>query len=405
MENYTIITELGSGTYGTVYKARENKKGTLVAIKHMKQKYKSWSECVTLKEVKSLIKMKEHPNIVKLMEVVRQKEDLYFVFEYINSGNLFDFVVQQRSAGIKISEMVAKDLVKQILEGLEHIHRNNYMHRDLKCENILVSDDGTGTRCVKIADLGCAKSLLERPPHTVYVGTRWYRAVELFLKDSSYSAKNDIWACACILCEILLMKPLFPGTNDIDMLNLITSTLGSPTRDDWPTGYILAERLGYKFPRVTQTRQEKLRYLLPNVTEECINLLSRMFEFDQNKRFSAQDCLRHPWFANINTGSSTATVSATSSFVGNTGIGRDDTSTEGLNVARNALQRATRATGATGTADLNLDLFNGINPYSHGNILPNYSQKKAKTTKELIELDSNDELHDNNMLDMIDDIL
>ncbi|KAE8304615.1 Kinase, CMGC RCK [Giardia duodenalis] len=396
MENYTVITELGSGNYGTVYKARENKKGTLVAIKHMKQKYKSWSECVTLKEVKSLIRMKEHPNIVKLMEVVRQKEDLYFVFEYINSGNLFDFVVQQRSAGIKISELVAKDLVRQILEGLEHIHRNNYMHRDLKCENILVSDDGTGTRCVKIADLGCAKSLLERPPHTVYVGTRWYRAVELFLKDSSYSAKNDIWACACILCEILLMKPLFPGANDIDMLNLITSTLGSPTREDWPAGYALAERIGYKFPRATQSRQEKLRYLFPNVTEDCINLLSRMFEFDQNKRLSAQDCLRHPWF--VNTCPTTAAASASSSFVGTTGVGGDDASTEGLSVARNALQRATRAT------DLNLDLLNGGNPYAHGDILPSYAQKKAKTTKELIELDHNDELHDNNMLDMIDDM-
>lgn len=135
------------------------------------------------------------------------------------------------------------------------------------------------------------------------------------------------------------------------MLNLITSTLGSPTREDWPAGYALAERIGYKFPRATQSRQEKLRYLFPNVTEDCINLLSRMFEFDQNKRLSAQDCLRHPWF--VNTCPTTAAASASSSFVGTTGVGGDDASTEGLSVARNALQRATRAT------DLNLDLLNG----------------------------------------------
>lgn len=397
MENYTVITELGSGTYGTVYKARENKKGTVVAIKHMKQKYKSWTECVTLKEVKSLIRMKEHPNIVKLMEVVRQKEDLYFVFEYINSGNLLEFLSQRRSANTRISESVAKGLMKQILEGIDHIHRNNYMHRDLKCENILVSDNGASEPCVKIADLGCAKSLLERPPHTVYVGTRWYRAVELFLKDSSYSAKNDIWACACILCEIFLMKPLFPGTNDIDMLNLIVSTLGSPTREDWPTGYTLAERIGYKFPRSTQTRQEKLRYLLPYVSEECISLLSGMFDFDQHKRLSAQECLRHPWFAG--TGQSVSTFSNSSSFVG--GTTGDDTSIEGLSCARNALQRASRQ------VDLNIDALGGSSCglYTGTDIVPTFAQKKVKTTKELIELDPNDELHDNNMLDMIDDML
>ncbi|TNJ26666.1 Kinase, CMGC RCK [Giardia muris] len=387
MESYTILTELGSGTYGTVYKARDNRSGRIVAVKHMRRKYKSWSECVTLKEVKSLLKMRAHANIVQLLEVLRQREDLYFVFEYINAGNLFDYISARRTAGQAIREDEARDLFRQILEGLSHIHSSNYMHRDLKCENVLVSENDGG-RVAKIADLGCAKSLLERPPHTVYVGTRWYRAVELFLKDSSYTAKNDIWACACMLCEMLLMRPLFPGANDISMLNLITGTLGAPRREDWPAGYALADKMGYRFPNYTQPMSEKLRLLLPDVSDECISLLCGLFEYDPAKRLSAADALLHPWFSNR----------APSTMLGrSTGPGGPGGCDGKLQLARDAVQRATQRLTDVPVEGISLttSVGAGVKPPT-----------AARTTKDLLQLTDDDgEMHDNQMLDMIDDLL
>jgi len=83
MDRYKIVKNLGDGTYGTVYKAENKETGEIVAIKKMKRKYKNWDECMALREVKSLRKM-NHPNLVKLKEVLQVKDELMLVFEYVD---------------------------------------------------------------------------------------------------------------------------------------------------------------------------------------------------------------------------------------------------------------------------------------------------------------------------------
>lgn len=344
MENYTILSEIGSGAYGTVWKGRSNKDGSLVAIKQMKRKYHSWQEAVSLKEVKSLVKMKAHPNIVKLHEVIRQNEELYFVFEYINSGNLFDFVQRRRNSGEFVSEAESRRLMFQILSGIAYVHASSYMHRDIKPENVLVTTDENGESCAKIADLGCAKSLLEKPPHTVYVGTRWYRAPEVLLHDEAYNAKSDMWGVGAMMAELLLLRPVFPGDSELNMLSVISSVVGVPTAMDWPAGYRLAEKAGFKFnltsPQKASAAHANLQAIMPNqVSDDCIDLLVHLLTWDPQRRYSAAECLEHRWFASMAAPGLPPRIQRSSSkTVSGASFGGDSK----LDFARKALQRASK---------------------------------------------------------------
>jgi protein kinase len=118
----------------------------LVAIKKMKKKYIDWDECTSLQEIKALIGLK-HPNIVQLNELILSSQELNLVFEYIGV-NLYEYT-SKVCYKKEISELKIRNIIYQVLQGLEYMHRQNYFHRDMKPENILISED-----VVKIADFG-----------------------------------------------------------------------------------------------------------------------------------------------------------------------------------------------------------------------------------------------------------
>ena len=111
------------------------------------------------------------------------------------------------------------------LEGLSYMHKQGIFHRDMKPENILCKNGD-----IKIADFGLAKEVRSRPPHTDYVSTRWYRAPEILLHSTSYNSPIDIFALGCILAELYMLRPLFPGKNETDQMYKICAVLGSPTQ-------------------------------------------------------------------------------------------------------------------------------------------------------------------------------
>lgn len=127
---------------------------------------------------------------------------------------------------------------------MAYVHKNGYAHRDLKPENLLITNDGT----IKIADFGLAREMRESGPLTDYVSTRWYRAPELVLRSKRYTATADIFALGCIMAELYIGRPLFPGTSELDQMFKICSVLGTPSQGDWPEGYRLADDINFKFP-------------------------------------------------------------------------------------------------------------------------------------------------------------
>lgn len=106
----------------------------------------------------------------------------------------------------------------QLLRGLKYVHSANVLHRDLKPSNLLLN-----ANCdLKIGDFGLARTTSETDFMTEYVVTRWYRAPELLLNCSEYTAAIDIWSVGCILGEIMTREPLFPGKDYVHQLRLIT---------------------------------------------------------------------------------------------------------------------------------------------------------------------------------------
>ncbi|KAH3758969.1 CMGC/RCK/MAK protein kinase [Pelomyxa schiedti] len=285
---FTTISELGDGAFGVVTKAIEKASGDVVAIKKMKRKFPSWEECVQLREVKSLRKL-NHPNIIKLREVVRENDELYFVFEYMES-NLYDRI-KNRSTGLPENKI--RIIAYQVFLALEYMHKQGFFHRDMKPENLLMTND-----IAKLADFGLAREIRSRPPYTDYVSTRWYRAPEVLLRSPHYTSPVDLWAMGAIIAELYTVHPLFPGNNEPDQIFKISSVLGSPTVYNWAEGVKLASALNIRLSQVAPT---PLRQLIPNACPEAIDLMERLLLYDPNKRMTAQQALHHPFFAKVHT--------------------------------------------------------------------------------------------------------
>ncbi|XP_037593766.1 serine/threonine-protein kinase MAK isoform X6 [Cebus imitator] len=275
MNRYTTMRQLGDGTYGSVLMGKSNESGELVAIKRMKRKFYSWDECMNLREVKSLKKL-NHANVIKLKEVIRENDHLYFIFEYMKE-NLYQLMKDRNKL---FPESVIRNIMYQILQGLAFIHKHGFFHRDMKPENLLCM----GPELVKIADFGLARELRSQPPYTDYVSTRWYRAPEVLLRSSVYSSPIDVWAVGSIMAELYMLRPLFPGTSEVDEIFKICQVLGTPKKSDWPEGYQLASSMNFRFPQCVPIN---LKTLIPNASNEAIQLMTEMLNWDPKKRPTA----------------------------------------------------------------------------------------------------------------------
>ncbi|XP_071705457.1 cyclin-dependent kinase F-4-like [Rutidosis leptorrhynchoides] len=283
MERFQLIKEVGSGTFGVVCQALNKNNGDVVAIKKMKRKFYSWEECISLREVKSLRKL-NHPNIVKLKEVIRESYILYFVFEYMEC-NLYD-LMKDRVKPFTESEI--KNWCFNVFQGLVYMHQHGYFHRDLKPENLLVSKG-----VIKIADFGLAREITSQPPYTEYVSTRWYRAPEVLLQSPKYGSAVDLWAMGAIMAELFTLHPLFPGSSEADEIYKICSVIGSPTESTWQEGLGLASKINYQFPKHTGVN---LSGLMPSASKEAVSLITALCSWDPLKRPTAVEALQHPFF-------------------------------------------------------------------------------------------------------------
>ncbi|KAE8693181.1 Serine/threonine-protein kinase MAK [Hibiscus syriacus] len=284
MERYKIIKEVGDGTFGSVWRAINKLSGEVVAIKKMKKKYHTWEECVNLREVKSLRRM-SHPNIVKLKEVIRENNILYFVFEYMEF-NLYQLMKDREKL---FSEVEIRNWCFQVFQGLAYMHQCGYFHRDLKPENLLVTRD-----IIKIADFGLAREISSDPPYTEYVSTRWYRAPEILFNHTNILQKLvNMWAMGAIMAELFTLRPLFPGSSEADEIYKICSVIGTPTKDLWSDGLNLARAINYRFPQLPGVH---LSTLVPSASDDAINLITSLCSWDPCKRPMAAEALRHPFF-------------------------------------------------------------------------------------------------------------
>ena len=314
MEDYEILERIGGGSFADVYKAREKSTNDLVAIKILKKKYKKWEDCLELRECKSLQKLSDESlsnekglnNIIKLKRIIFIKKTglFHLVFEYMKQDLLE--LMKSKEPG-HLDESQIKDIIYQTLLGLTHMHKYGFFHRDMKPENLLITE-----KIVKIADFGLAREIRSLPPYTEYVSTRYYRAPECILKSSNYNSPVDIWAVGCIMAEMYMHpKPLFYGQNEKEVLNKICSILGTPNHEIWLEGIQQANLIGIKFPNNSGT---DLSNIIPNASPKAIDLMKQMLQWDPNKRPAAANLLLHPFFNNDNENNSNLNIDISKFF-------------------------------------------------------------------------------------------
>ncbi|KAI7695242.1 Cyclin-dependent kinase 6, partial [Sarcoptes scabiei] len=292
--NYEKIALIGSGAYGMVYKARDlNNEGQFVALKKIRIPLTEIGVPISiLREISVLKQLQsfDHPNVVRLLDICHGRNfekqfNLFLVLEHVDQ-DLSTYLQRCPSPGLSLDNI--KDLMFQILTGVDFLHSNRIVHRDLKPANILVTNKGQ----VKLADFGLARIYKQTQPLTAVVVTLWYRAPEVLLQ-SSYSSSVDVWSCGCIFAELYNKKPLFPGQSENDQLFKIFDLIGSPDPSDWPDDHSL------RFNNFANFRKRDLKLVIKDVCDDGKQLFEKMLIFNPSKRISARQALDHEYFKDL----------------------------------------------------------------------------------------------------------
>uniref|UniRef100_A0A8D2Q5M4 Mitogen-activated protein kinase 15 n=1 Tax=Varanus komodoensis TaxID=61221 RepID=A0A8D2Q5M4_VARKO len=290
----------GGGAYGIVWKAVDRKTGAVVAVKKIFDAFRNRTDAQrTFREIMFLQEFGEHPNIIRLLNVIRAQndKDIYLVFESMETD--LHAVIKK---GNLLKDIHKCYILYQLLKATKFIHSGNVIHRDQKPSNILLDAD-----CfVKLCDFGLARSLCQLHKEqgiaalTEYVATRWYRAPEILLASHSYTKGVDMWSIGCILGEMLLGKPLFPGTSTVHQIEQILRVVPPPSPEGLLSIGENSPGRAAELPRLCllsgHRQQATFEDLLPTSTPpQALDLLKRLLVFSPEKRLTVEEALEHPY--------------------------------------------------------------------------------------------------------------
>ena len=292
LKRYDLLQKLGKGAYGIVWKVMDKKTRNILALKKIFDAFQNSTDAQrTFREIMFLQEM-DHENIIKLYNVIRadNDKDIYLVFEYMET----DLHAVIRA---KILEDIHKQYVMyQTLKCLKYMHSADLLHRDLKPSNILLNSDCL----VKVADLGLARSVAMKeesaiPVMTEYVATRWYRAPEILLGSQKYTKAVDMWSLGCILGEMLLGKPIFPGTSTLNQIDRVMVVTGKPKAEDIES--LQSPLAATMLETLAMPKTKSLRDMFPMASEDALDMLSKLLQFNPNKRLTVEQALKHRYVA------------------------------------------------------------------------------------------------------------
>lgn len=288
---YGPLTLIDGGGFSSVYKAESISLRRPFAIKVLTPDSRSANPYLSAYREIQTLSVANHPNVVKLHEVVQSGNTIYLVMEFV-PFNLSHVV--KNSA---LPESLAKGFMLMLLRGLAHIHELGIVHRDIKPHNLLLSSSGT----LKLCDTGLCRLIPESVPGgaeethhwTLHVGTHYYRAPELLFGDHCYTKAIDMWAAGCVFAELLNGEPLFPGESDFELLGRISALLGAPTEEKWPG---ISQLPDFGKILFKERPPVDIRATFPSWSEDAVDLFEKMVVYEPAKRISARDALHHRWF-------------------------------------------------------------------------------------------------------------
>ena len=295
---FQAVERLGKGTYGTVYKARKKGCDKFFAIKKIKNELDNEGiPSTALREIAILKKMK-NPNVVNVEGIAFNKKHIELCLEYCKY-DLKKLIDSKKHDSSFYNVKFVKNMMYQLLKGVEHLHSHKILHRDLKPQNILVDDNGW---ILKLADFGLSRVYsIPIRPYTKEVLTLWYRAPEMMLGINNYAIGLDIWSIGCIFVELYLGKPFVMGDSEIDQLFKLFQIYGTFNELTLP-GYKNFPYFDQDFPfwkGIGLKNYLKQRSHIIPIDDTAFNLMEKMLAIDPCKRITCKEALNHPYFNGV----------------------------------------------------------------------------------------------------------
>ena len=268
-QKYKVLSRLGDGSYGTVYLAINIITKQNFAMKKINKVKENEIDDMEIKNEIDILSKLDHPNIVKIIEFYSTPKAYYIITDFCSFCELYNQLKHE------YTENQLAVLFYQVLSGLSYLHSKNIVHRDLKLENILISeiekDNNTNDKYfwVKIIDFGTAKIFEKNKNEKTVIGSSYYIAPEVLQKN--YNEKCDTWSAGVILYMLIVGRAPFDGKNDDEIIESI--------------------KIG-----VYNNKHPKLLAR----SKEVQNLVSCLLERKISKRLSAFEALNHPFFTKFN---------------------------------------------------------------------------------------------------------
>ena len=287
LSDFEIIKQLGKGSYGTVYTVRSKIDSNTYVMKKMELNHLKESQQRECYREVSILRKVSHPNIIKYYASFLENESLCIIMEYAELGDLYTLIKHYKRHQKYFDEILLWRISYEILTGLEYLHSNNIIHRDIKCLNLFLSKD----HHVKIGDLGVSTISALGGMHCTRVGTPLYLSPEL-VKQIPYDYKTDIWSFGCSLYHLASLEPPFTGNNLIVLGNNIVK--GRPK--ELPSIYsnelkIFIEKMLTKKPEKRPSAKDAKDLIPKNILEKIfiayknrIEIKSRPFSSIGNRK-------------------------------------------------------------------------------------------------------------------------
>lgn len=230
-----------------------------------------------------MIQSLSHKNILEAIEAFKEKGNQYLITSYY-PNNLYDYTKKS------ISEKAIKGIMYQLFEAIHYLHSRDYIHRDIKPDNVLISSEGI----IKLTDFDLTRLLDKEKAMSRNVVTLYYRAPELFYGDVHYGKGVDLWSLGCLMAELVLGEPIFKGSCELETLGKIMTIIGNPTEDNWPgvtqlPNYLPYEKAGFMLKDMLKAK----------ISEEGIELICLLLTLNPLKRISCEKALNHNFFKDI----------------------------------------------------------------------------------------------------------
>jgi calcium-dependent protein kinase len=263
LDLYNLQAIIGQGAFGKVYVGVSRLNGMRRAIKALDRSALTPESRDRIRREIEILKELDHPNIIRIIEVVEDERYINIVQELCQGGELFDRIVKNK----RFSEDLAAGYMRQILSAVTHCHKASIIHRDLKPENILF--ESTGANVLKVIDFGISRKHFAETPLRKQYGTvsftqAYYMAPEVL--RGSYNEKCDVWSCGVLMYILLSGYPPFNGSTQQDIRAKVKAGQYTMTGGVWPI-----------------------------ISPEAKDLINQLLTFDPAKRISAEQAFQHPW--------------------------------------------------------------------------------------------------------------